>query len=690
MRPACAQLPPKRIYLVKFVFQRALLSLTLILLSPAVMAQTWQINLQDADVTNFVSEVANITGRSFVLDPSIRGKVNVISERPLNSDEVYELFLSVLDVNGISAVPSGNSVKLVPQKDAGIGAPVDLRGTASGQTLVTRVITLRNANVADVLPAVRPLLPTYAQIAAVPSLNALVVSDRASSLNQVEELIRALDGDGTDKVEVISLSFTDPETMLQILETLTGVSTSTSGGSRLKLIADVNNSRLIVRGSAEARAQIRDLVAELDEKPSRRLSGLRVFKLKFADARHIANMLRGLLNNESLDSSSEANQLQLGQSGLAQSTINQAQSSTNSSLRAGLNRNAAAPTQSQSSSRSVGGGAAEFSIIADETQNAIVVNANPEIMIDVEEAIAALDVRRAQVLIQAAIVEVSGDSVDQLGVQWAVGGPDNGIGITNFNTGGASLASLATAALSGSNLAIANAAQTISGGVFAAGATRGDNEFYGAVIQAIQTTSNANLLSMPSILTLDNEEASILVGQNVPFITGSITTAATQNPFQTIERQDVGINLTVIPHIGDGGQIRLEVVQEVSDVVPTSANIQTADIVTNKRSIKTTILADNKQTIALGGLISDRATQTVNKVPLIGDLPFIGSLFRARQNNGSKTNLIVFLQPTILNDSAEIDGMTQRRYEHMRIMQLEMDEGGNFNRVLDPKSSIYP
>lgn len=665
--------------LIKAAICAVLLS---ILLTATAWAQTWKINLQDADVKAFITEVADITGKNFVLDPRVNGKVTVISNRALTRDEVYELFLGVLNVNGIVAVPSGNTTKLVPDNVAKQkGISVDLRANRTGEGLVTRVINLSNTKAAEILPVVRPLLPQFAHVAAVPSVNALVVSDRASSLNELENLIQALDGGINDHLEVIPLHHTPPESMLELISSLTGVAGSgnSAGNSRLKVIADSNNDRLLVKGDEKSIYHIRNLVKKLDVKPSRRLSGLKVFKLKYASAAHIAEMLRGLLNYESLNSTGAQTTLQ------ATSALSGG-SSTSSSTRSSTNRSSSSSSRSSSSSSRNNKAQRKFSIIADETQNAIVVNASPDLMLEIKEAIEALDTRRAQVLIQAAIIEVSGDNVDQLGVQWALGGPDSGIGLTNFGNTGASLTSLAAAAVSNNATAISSAAGAINGALLGLGKVdknrSGQARFYGAILQAIKTTSSANLLSMPSILTLDNEEANILVGQNVPFITGSVTTSAggSANPFQTIERKDVGINLTVIPHIGDGGTIRLEVSQEVSAVVPTANNIQSADIITNRRLIKTTVLADDQQTIALGGLMSDDSNRSTSKVPVLGDLPAVGALFRTRQKQGTKRNLIVFLQPTILHDGKALSDLSKRRYENLRMLQLELDKNGNLKK----------
>ncbi|WP_227672306.1 MULTISPECIES: type II secretion system secretin GspD [Psychrobacter] len=647
-------------------------------------AESWKVNLQDADIKAFINEVATITNQNFVLDPRINGNVTVISNRALSRDEIYELFLSVMQVNGIAAIKSGNTTKLVPDnvaKQSGIA--VDLRGETVGEALTTRVIYLTNTQAAEVLGVIRPLMPQSAHAAAVTGLNALVLSDRADSLNQLTALIRDLDSDVNDSLRVIPLRHVDAERMMDLISALVVSASSTQGqgGDQLKVIADTSSDRLLVKGSPEMIAKVQDMVNQLDTTPTRRLSGLRVFRLKYASANHIAQMLRGLLANQSINSAGET------------STLESASLTDTSTTGATLNTEAAdviSGSNSALNSASSGGsgtgiGGRPFSIIADETQNAVIVNATPELMFEIEDAVNQLDNRRAQVLIQAAIVEVSGDDATQLGVQWALGNANSGYGVVNFNNVGASAATLAAAALSG-GAGISAAAGSIAGALIGIGSSskdsKGNTQFYGAILQALDSSTSANLLSMPSILTLDNEKASILVGQNVPFVTGSYTTSgnSSTNPFQTIDRQDIGINLNVIPHVGDNGTVRLEVSQEVSSVVPSSIG-NASGLITNKSLINTTILADDQQTIALGGLMRDNSTTSQQKVPGLGNVPLIGRLFRSDNDNTQKSNLIIFLQPTILRDGGAVASVTERKFNQMRVLQLVIDKNGTIKQL---------
>ncbi|WP_299187299.1 type II secretion system secretin GspD [uncultured Psychrobacter sp.] len=655
-------------------------------------AESWKVNLQDADIKAFINEVATITNQNFVLDPRINGNVTVISNKALSRDEIYQLFLSVMQVNGIAAIDSGTTIKLVPDNVAKqSGVEVDLRGDSVGEALATRVIYLTNTQAAEVLGVIRPLMPQSAHAAAVPGVNALVLSDRADSLNQLTTLIRDLDNNVNDSLQVIPLRHVDAERMMDLISALvlnTG-GQAQGGGNQLKVIADTSSDRLLVKGSPEMIAKVQEMVNQLDTTPSRRLSGLRVFRLKYASAGHIAEMLRGLLANQSINSTGATSTLESASLNSASSTGGALGSNTNDTLN---NNGSTGSNNLTSSSTSSSGGAGTsnggrpFSIIADETQNSVIVNADPELMFEIEAAVNQLDNRRAQVLIQAAIVEVSGDDAAQLGVQWALGNANSGYGVVNFNNVGASAASLAGAVLSGGTSGISSAAGSIAGALLGIGDSstdsNGNTQFYGAILQALDSSTSANLLSMPSILTLDNEKASILVGQNVPFVTGSYTTSgnSSENPFQTIDRQDIGINLNVIPHIGDNGTVRLEVSQEVSSVVPSSVG-NASGLITNKSLINTTILADDQQTIALGGLMRDNTTRNQQKVPGLGNVPIIGRLFRSDSDSTQKSNLIIFLQPTILRDGGAVASVTERKYNQMRVLQLVIDKNGTIKQL---------
>lgn len=647
--------------------------------SPVIHAdKTWKINLKDADISALVSEMADITGKNFVVDPRVKGTVSVVSSRALTAGEIYELFQSVLSINGFAAVPAGPVVKILPDTNARqSGVRVDLSGMGTGEQLVTRVITLQQANANELLAALRPMMPQFAHMAAVPAANALIISDRASNADAMEAIIRELDnGQVDDAIEIIPVRNGKAEDLISVLETMeTGSATPRDGkpSGKVRIIADERSNRLLVRGDRALRDRVRALVKNLDESPEYSDDTVKVFRLKFANARQVAEVLKGIIANEG------------DKPVTTTSAAPMANVSGSSTLTPGTTTTA--PRAGGTTTITIG----SASLIADETQNALIVRASPRQVRQIEAVLADLDRRRAQVLIQAAIVEVSGDNAAQLGVQWAFGDPSTGVGLINFTNAGAGLTSIAAGVLTNDP----TKAGIGQGALVGLGTSRtdgsGNRSFYGALVQALNTVTDANLLSTPSILTLDNQEAKIVVGQNVPFITGSTATTGSgvTNPFTTIQRQDVGITLKVTPTLSDGGTVKLDVEQEVSAVVPSTTGINSADLITSKRSIKTSILADDGQTIVLGGLVQDDVKKSVSKVPLLGDIPGVGVLFRSVSDTRVKRNLLVFLQPSILRDAASAARLTQKQYSSVRRIDLGLDAEGRLTRLPPNIQEIY-
>ncbi|MCM1935669.1 type II secretion system secretin GspD [Acinetobacter radioresistens] len=662
-------------------------------ISTAAYAQTWKINLRDADLTAFINEVADITGKNFAVDPRVRGNVTVISNKPLNKNEVYDLFLGVLNVNGVVAIPSGNTIKLVPDSNVkSSGVPYDARRNARGDQVVTRVIWLENTNPNDLIPALRPLMPQFAHLAAVAGTNALIVSDRASNIAQLETIVRNLDGTGQNDIEAISLQSSQAEEVIGLLESMSSTGAAKDfSGARVRIMADNRTNRILIKGDPATRKRIRHMIEMLDVPSADRLGGLKVFRLKYASAQNLSEILQGLVTGQAVNSNSNSNNSDSSNSinNLINNTGTNNQGGTGSGISTpGINLNANTNShQNPISSFNANG----VSIIADTNQNALVVKADPQLMREIESAIQQLDIRRQQVLIEAAIIEVAGDDADQLGVQWALGDISSGIGLVNFTNVGSSLASLAAGYLAGGS-ALANAASNLRGSSLLLGDYRegadGSRRLYGALIQALKDNTKSNLLSTPSIVTMDNEEAYIVVGQNVPFVTGSVTTNANGvNPYTTVERKDVGVTLKVIPHIGENGTVRLEVEQEVSNVQPNKG--QATDLVTSKRAIKTAVLAEHGQTVVLGGLISDNSIYSRQAVPGLGAIPGIGRLFRSDSNSNEKRNLLVFIHPTIVGDANDVRRLTQRRYDQLYSLQLAMDKDGNFAKLPENVEDVY-
>lgn len=657
-------------------------------------AQTWKINLRDADLTAFINEVADITGKNFAVDPRVRGNVTVISNKPLNKAEVYDLFLGVLNVNGVVAIPSGNTIKLVPDSNVkSSGIPFDAKQRATGDQIVTRVIWLENTNPNDLIPALRPLMPQFAHLSAVAGTNALIVSDRANNIYQLETIVRNLDGTGQNDIESVALQSSQAEEMIGLLESMSSTGAARDlKGSRIRIIADNRTNRIILKGDMATRKRIRQMIEMLDVPAADRLGGLKVFRLKYASAKNLAEILQGLVTGQSVSSSANSNNTSSNANTSSNNMGNNSSTNSNGSSAStistpSINLGSGSNNTNQNSITSFN--ANGVSIIADDSQNALVVKADPQLMREIESAIQQLDIRRQQVLIEAAIIEVEGTDADQLGVQWALGDLSSGVGLINFSNVGSSIAELAAGYVAGGALGAAanlGTGTSLVLGDYREGAD-GSRKLYGALIQALKSKTKSNLLSTPSIVTMDNEEAYIVVGQNVPFVTGSVaTTTAGINPYTTVERKDVGVTLKVVPHIGENGTVRLEVEQEVSAVQPKG---EAQDLITSKRAIKTSILAEHGQTIVLGGLISDNSIHSRQSVPGLGSIPGIGRLFRADAKSNEKRNLLVFIHPTIVGDSKDVRRLSQQRYSQLYSLQLAMDQDGTFSKLPENVEDIY-
>ena len=577
----------------------------------------WTINLKDADIRAFVDQISQLTGQTFIVDPRVKGQVSVVSSTTLSLDEVYQLFLSVMATHGYSVLTQGEVARIVPNAEAKSEAG---GGPTGGDLLETRVIQVQHTSAAELIPLIRPLVPQYGHLAAVPSANALIISDRSANIARIQDLVRQLDRAQNDDYQVVNLQYGWALDIAEVLRnTLARGEAKDTAGTQI--IADSRTNRLIFTGPEQARQKLASLAKTLDT-PSTRSANTRVIRLRHSDAKALAETLGDLSERLAAPAEGEA------QSGRQQDIL----------------------------------------IRADESLNALVMLAEPEVIGTLESIVRQLDVPRAQVMVEAAIVEVSGDITDALGVQWAVDarGSTGGAGGVSFGNTGISIGSVLNAISNNevpSNLP--------DGAVIGVG-TRS----FGALITALSANSKSNLLSTPSLLTLDNQEAEILVGQNVPFQTGTYTTDASgaNNPFTTIEREDIGVTLKVVPHINEGATLRLEIEQEISSIAPSaSLSAQAVDLVTNKRSIKSTILAEDGQVIVLGGLIQDDVTRTDSKVPLLGDIPLLGALFRSTQESHVKRNLMVFLRPTVIRDRAGIAALSGKKYSDIRVIETNSE-----------------
>lgn len=576
----------------------------------------WTINLKDADIRAFIDQISQLSGQTFIVDPRVKGQVSVVSNATLSLSEVYQLFLSVMATHGFSVLTQGDVARVVPNAEAKAEAG---SGPTGGDQLETRVIQVQHTSAAELIPLIRPLVPQFGHLAAVSSANALIISDRSANIARIEDLVRQLDRAESNDYAVLNLQHGWAMDIAEVLRNslMRGDAKTTSG---VQIIADSRTNRLIFIGPSEARGKLAALAQSLDT-PTTRSANTRVIRLRHNDAKSLAETLgdisEGLKNPESGESATTAR---------PQNIL----------------------------------------IRADESLNALVLLADPELIGTLESIVRQLDVPRAQVMVEAAIVEVSGDITDALGVQWAVDarGGTGGAGGVSFGNTGISVGSVLNAINEN------EIPENLPDGAIIGVGTRS----FGALITALSSNSKSNLLSTPSLLTLDNQEAEILVGQNVPFQTGSYTTdaAGANNPFTTIERQDIGVTLKVTPHINEGATLRLQIEQEISSIAPSaSLTAQAVDLVTNKRAIKSTILAEDGQVIVLGGLIQDDVTRTNAKVPLLGDIPFLGALFRSTQETHVKRNLMVFLRPTVIRDRAGLAALSGKKYSDIRVIETD-------------------
>lgn len=585
-------------------------------------ADSWTINMKDADIRDFIEQISTISNQTFVIDPRVKGHVTVIAQEPMALAEVYKLFLSVMTTHGYAVMPDGNQLSVIPSTEARAAA-----GTQG--TMETRVIQVQHGAANDLIPLIRPLVANDGHLAAVSASNSLIISDTPANISRISTIIAQLDSSNQDDFSVYELRHAWVHDMSEVINR--SLKNSQTGGAQV--IADTRANRLLLLGPHDARARLLKLAQSLDT-PSSRSANTRVIRLRYGDAKEMASTLGDFGEN-----------LQ----------------------------------------QSEGPGAAPLKLMirADESLNAIVIMAEADTVSMFEDLVRQLDVPRAQVLVEAAIVEMSGDISDALGVQWAIDGRSGtaGLGGVNFNDTGLSVGTLLGAIASGEDAALA--AGLPSGAILGLG-----NDKFGALVTALSANSKSNLLSTPTLLTLDNQAAEILVGQNVPFQTGSYTTdaAGSSNPFTTIERKDIGVTLKVTPHINEGATLRLVIEQEISSIAPSSGlNAQAVDLVTNKRSIKSTVLADDGQVIVLGGLIQDDVTSTVSKVPLLGDIPGLGRLFRSTRDVRQKRNLMVFLRPSVARDGVGLANLSLGKYRDLRLL----GNAGGHNNLPEHANQLF-
>lgn len=619
------------------------------------------LNFQGAEIQGVVKAVGQMTGRNFLLDPRVKGQITIISARPVTTTAAYQIFLSALKAQGFTAVPGIGATKIVPTTEAKANADVSVEGEPrGGEQIATHVLIVQHTSATQMIPLLRPLMSPTSQLSPYEPANALIITDYADNIRRMMRIVEKIDQPVSSDVTIIGLKHASALDLADLVMRLSLPGASQPGqpqvpggpggaGDRFNIVPDLRTNSLLVRADNPGRVnQIRSLVDKLDV-PALSGGQTRVIYLRNADAVKLAEVLRGLLAGEARNQAAAASPAVPG--------------------------GAVRPVSSSASK-------SEASLIqADEATNALIINAADATYNNLRGVIEKLDVRRTQVYVEALIVEMTNDSTHELGIQWAGGTPAaNGtvVGIQNFPAANPSLVNTVTGIAApvptipnagGLLLGFLGDAVTLPDGTIVRG--------LGALARALETRGLANILSTPNLMTLDNAEAKIVVGQNVPFLTGSFAqstgtgTGAAVNPFQTIERKDVGLTLKIKPQVSEGGIIKLEIYQEVSNVAPTSGT-GASDLITNKRSIDTKVLVDDGHTIILGGLIEDNRSETEQGIPGLSRLPLIGWMFRYKQKIGKRTNLMVFLRPLIIHGPQESFNATADRYDYLRARSQEV------------------
>ena len=621
------------------------LVLSLLLFAKPVLSQEFTVNLKDTDIQEFIEFVADVTGTTIVIDPAVKGKVKVVSSKPVSRAELYDLFLSILDVHGYTAVRSGEVVRVIPNKNAR-SAPVDvISGTSViNDEYVTQVIRLENVSAAKLIPVLRPLVPQQAHMAAYAPSNAIIISDIRANIDRITQIIDRMDQSAVKETEIVQLRYGVASDVVEMLKTLekSRVGEGADANDEASLVADKRTNSVIVTADEMSIERIKGLIDYLDI-PLEQSGNVRVMYLEYADATEVAEVLTRVMQN--------------------------------------LSR-----LDDESSGRTRAANAAKSTIEADEGTNSLIITADTDEMAALEAVIARLDIRRAQVLVEAIIVEMEIVEGRELGLQWLFVN-DSGLFGSNISTSPAQQgrnAGIAQAILpedaESTEIGVrdlAGALSQVPGTTFGWGVVD-DNLTMTTILNALDSQGNANILSTPSLLTLDNEEAFITVGQQVPFVTGSYTNTGAANgvanPFQTIQRENVGVTLTVTPQINEGDSVVMDIVQEVSSI--SQQVLSASDVITNERKIETKVLAKDGDIVVLGGLVKDDIQDSRQGVPVLSDIPVLGRLFRSDVVSVTKSNLLVFIRSTIIRDDDDLAGATAEKYRYIRDQQRQRRDQG--------------
>ena len=589
-------------------------------------------NYKEADIRQIVEAVGEVTQKNFIIDPRVNAKVTMLSSTPMTPDAFYEAFLSILQVHGYIAVTSGDLIKIVPDATARqYAGPLGTLSSAGADDIVTQVVQVHNVGAAQLVPILRPLIPQYGHLAAHPGSNMLIISDRAANVTRMITIVRRIDQSSDEDIEVVRLEHASAAELVRILTTLAqqpradGVPVTTS------LVSDARTNSVLIGGDKTERLRLRALIAHLDT-PLEDGGDTQVRYLRYADAEELSTKLQTHFTAQ------------------LQATTGQAAGATSAN---------------------------PVSVWADQQNNALIVSAPPKMMRSMMQIVDKLDIRRAQVLVEAIIVEVIADKTSELGVTWIVEGASTNapIGVTNFPEFSNGVVQLGAAAAGGA---------VDPNGLIGSGATLGIGRIsdtgvsFAAIITALQGDADTNIISTPSIITTDNEEATLNVGQEVPFVTGSFSNTGggaggAVNPFQTIQREQIGVKLTITPQINEGDALLLDISQEISNIAQSA---QAVDLITNQRIIETTVIVDDGQILVLGGLLEDVLRESEQRVPFFGRIPVLGNLFRSRKTDKVKTNLLIFIRAKILRDSAQMSIETNAKYNSIQnILQGNREAG---------------
>ena len=621
---------------IKRMTMRAFLATTVLFMAALAWSQqpAATLNWKDADIRQVVEAVSAVTGKNFILDPRVTGRVTLLSPTPLGPDALYAAFLSILQVHGYVAIESGDLIKIVPDATARqFATAIGTTDAAGPDDLATQVVQLRNVGATQLVPILRPLLPQYGHLVAHSSSNMLIISDRAANVSRMIAIIRRIDQASDEDIEVVSLQHASASEIVRIMTALTQTQRSDGAPVTTSLVADARTNSVLIGGDKNERLRLRTLIAHLDT-PLDEGGDTQVRYLRYADAEELATKLQQHFSD----------QAQTGAGGQA------------------------APATS-----SFG----DVSVWADTQTNAIVVSAPPKMMRSLMQIVDKLDIRRAQVLVEAIIVEVIIDQQKELGVSVAVegSGDDSPIAVTNFPDFLAGVVQLGSAVGGG---ATDPSGLIGEGGTIGVGRITDNGVSFAAILRAVEGAADTNLISTPSVVTTDNEEATLNVGQEVPFVTGSFTntggSGGSVNPFQTIQRQQIGVKLSITPQINEGDSLVLDISQEISNIAQSASGA--VDLITNQRQVETTVIVDDGEILVLGGLLEDALRESDQRVPVLGSIPVVGALFRSRKTEKVKTNLMIFIRPTILRDTATTAIETNQKYNAIRdIQQRRSGEG---------------